>query len=230
MTREFAENSGAGEDVGAPVEANGDAGETLTYTLEGTDAASLEIAATTGQIQTRSGVTYDFETKSSYSVTVTVADANTPVQTATTAVTIKVTDVNDSPALPISETGHRSMNENVGAGTSVGAPVSATDQDNDSLTYSLTGADAYSFDFVPTSGQIRTKVGVTYNHESKPSYSLTVNVSDSKDANDEADTAIDDSISVTVEIVDLNEAPRLTGPVSETFEENATGEVARYEA
>ena len=40
---------------------------TLTYSLEGTDAGSFDIVASSGQIKTKSGVTYDHEAKSSYS-------------------------------------------------------------------------------------------------------------------------------------------------------------------
>ena len=59
-TRSVAENTAAGENVGAALTATDtDAGDTLTYTLEGTDAASFDIVSTSGQIRTRSGVTYD---------------------------------------------------------------------------------------------------------------------------------------------------------------------------
>ena len=49
-TRSVAENSPAGTDVGDPVTATDtDSGDTLTYTLEGTDAASFAIVSTSGQ-------------------------------------------------------------------------------------------------------------------------------------------------------------------------------------
>ena len=95
-TREVAENSAAGTNVGDPVTATG-SGDTLTYTLEGTDAASFEIVSTSGQIRTKSGVTYDYETKSSYALTVRAEDRNGGSDTI--AVTITVTDVEDSPAV-----------------------------------------------------------------------------------------------------------------------------------
>ena len=38
--------------------------------MEGTDAASFNFNASTRQITTKAGVTYDYETKSSYSVTI----------------------------------------------------------------------------------------------------------------------------------------------------------------
>ena len=97
-TREVAENSAAGTDVGAPVTAtDADSGDMLTYTLEGTDAASFFVHPMTGQIRTRSGVTYDYETKSTYALIVRAEDGNGGSDTI--AVTITVTDVDESPAV-----------------------------------------------------------------------------------------------------------------------------------
>ena len=158
-TREVPENSAAGVDVGAPVQASDDAGDTLTYTLAGTDAASFAIDSATGQIQTTSGVTYDHEAKSSYTVTVTATDGSTSPQSATTSVGISVANLNDAPAFPATETGLRTVDENVPAGTAIGAAVVATDQDRDTLSYTLTGSDAERFvidqEHRPDPGKVR---------------------------------------------------------------------------
>ena len=96
--RTVPENSPTGTSVGDPVTATDDDGDALTYTLEGTDAASFDIDASTGQIRTKSGVTYDHEAKSSYSVTVKADDGNGG--TDTIAVTINVADVDEPPSAP----------------------------------------------------------------------------------------------------------------------------------
>ena len=99
-TREVAENSAAGTNVGAviPEATDADSGDTLTYSMEGTDAASFDFDASTRQITTITGVTYNFEaTKNSYSVTVKASDGTA---SATIAVTIDVTDVNEKSAKP----------------------------------------------------------------------------------------------------------------------------------
>ena len=55
--------------------------------------------------------------------------------------------VNDAPVFPPSPTAARSVPEDAEADDDAGAPVTATDVDeNDTLTYSLSGADASSFD------------------------------------------------------------------------------------
>ena len=99
-TREVAENSAAGTNVGAviPEATDADSGDTLTYSMEGTDAASFAFDASTRQITTIAGVTYNYEaTKNSYSVTVKASDGTA---SATIAVTIDVTDVNEKSAKP----------------------------------------------------------------------------------------------------------------------------------
>ena len=298
-TRGVAENSAAGVDVGAAVTAtDADPGDTLTYTLEGTDVASFDIVSTSGQIRTKTGVTYDHEEQSSYSVTVRASDGTA---SATIDVEITVTDEDEQPDKPakptvsatsgttdsldvtwtepgrnggpeltgytveyregtsgdwenvthsgtgttttitgltantehqvrvqalngetpsawsdpsvavptnaaannapvFSETAPtRGVAENSAAGVDVGTAVTATDADpGDTLTYTLEGTDVASFDIVSTSGQIRTKTGVTYDHEEQSSYSVTVTVSDGT-----ASATIDVAITVT----DVDEQP-----------------------
>ena len=56
-----------GTDIGGPVRAtDADAGDTLTYNLEGTDAASFVIAASNGQIRTLAAL--DASRKATYAV------------------------------------------------------------------------------------------------------------------------------------------------------------------
>ena len=57
------------------------------------------------------------------------------------------------------------MAENSPSGQSVGAPVTADDADSRTLRYEFNGRDKGLFDFNTSNGQIRTKRGVTYNHE-----------------------------------------------------------------
>ena len=299
VSRSVAENTAAGQNVGAAVTAtDADTGDTLTYTLGGTDAASFDIVSSSGQIRTKTGVSYDHEAKASYSVIVTASDGTaTATATATATVTISVTDVDEPPAAPAAPgvgavsgsntslavswtappnagkpaiatydvqyrqgtsgnftdgpqdaTGtsatimsltagtlyqvqvratnadgdsgwspsgsattnsatnnapvfdpsavSRSVAENTAPGQNVGNPVSATDADTgDTLAYTLGGTDAASFDIVSSSGQIRTKAGVTYDHEAKASYSVTVTASDG--------TATTDA-TVTISVTDVD--------------------------
>ena len=86
--RSVAENTAAGMDIGAAVAATDVDNDMLTYTLGGDDAVSFAIDAATGQLMTMAAL--DFETKRSYSVTVTASDGE---EEATVMVTVMVTDV-----------------------------------------------------------------------------------------------------------------------------------------
>ena len=95
--RSVAENTAAGENIGAPVEAtDADAGDTLMYTLGGTDMASFDIDSASGQLMTKAALDYeapaDADTDNAYEVTVTASDGNA-ADDATIAVTITVTDM-----------------------------------------------------------------------------------------------------------------------------------------
>ena len=68
-----AENTAAGTDIGGPVEATDPDGDTLTYTLGDTaDDAHFAIDSGSGQLQTKGAL--DYESQSSYTVTVTATD------------------------------------------------------------------------------------------------------------------------------------------------------------
>ena len=90
-TRSVVETATAGTNVGAPVAATDPNGDTLTYTLSGTDAASFDVNSS-GQLSVASGTTFDYETKTSYAVTVTATEAHDPSDSASIAVTVTVTD------------------------------------------------------------------------------------------------------------------------------------------
>ena len=94
-TRSIQENTTSGTNIGSPVSAtDSDSGDTLTYSLGGTDAESFSIVSTTGQLQTNAAL--DYETKNSYEVTVSVSDGNEGSDSIT--VTISVTnDTSDDP-------------------------------------------------------------------------------------------------------------------------------------
>ena len=99
-------------------------------------------------------------TNNVYVVTVRAYDGT---KTSTMDVTITVTDVNEMPEFPSPETRDRSVAENTAAGKDIGAPFEATDPDTrDTLTYTLGGTDAASFDIDPSSGQLQTKEDLDY--------------------------------------------------------------------
>ena len=86
---------GTASDIGTPVSATDpDTGDTLEYRLLGADRAKFTFDTSSGQIKTRAGESYDYEARTSYSVTVAVNDGTVTVSS---AVTINVTDQNEPP-------------------------------------------------------------------------------------------------------------------------------------
>ena len=88
-------------------------------------------------------------------------------------------------------------------GVNIGAPVTASDGDNDRLAYSLGGVDAASFDIDESFGQLRTRADLSL--DNRDSYTVTVSVSDGKNDQGNPDAASDATIEVTITIT--------TGPV-----------------
>ena len=93
----------------------------------------------------------------------------------------------------------------------------ATDPNGDILTYTLGGADKDSFKIAPATGQITVGADTKLDYESnKKTYMVTVTATDPS----RAMTTID----VTINVVDVNEAPEFTAPsegdVDQTVQEN----------
>ena len=190
-TRSVAENTPAGINIGGPVSATDADGDILTYSLGGTDAASFGVVSTTGQLQTRAPL--DYETKNAYTVTVTVSDGDL-TDLITVGITVSDVEENQAPVFTAGSGTTRSIPENTPAGVNIGSPVSAVDEDDDILTYSLGGIDAASFGVVSTSGQLKTRAPLDY--ETKNSYLVTVMVSDG---------SLTDEISVGINVTDVDE-------------------------
>ena len=162
--------------------------------------------------------------------TVTYTD---PQGSGKTASAVSSSAVGASNAEPAFSAGSatRTLPENSGAGVDVvGGTITATDGDSDTLTYSLASSgDHASFEIDSSTGQLKTKTGATHNFNfeaTKNSYSVTVNVRDSKDAAGNADTAVDDTIAVTINLTNVNEAPEITNLLdTPNAPENSSGTI-----
>ena len=232
-TRSVAENSARNTNIGSPVTATSlPAVGNYRYTLKGTDAASFSIVSGTGQLKTK--VELNHETKSSYTVTVAIEqkriiDAITNAfewnEKDSITVTIAVTDV--AWGFPVDSV-TRTIDENSPSNTSIGAEVPAEIGGN-IYTFELSGTDAGSFQLasgfsntVTYRSQLRTKNALNY--ENKNQYTVTLALKSGRTESVPGggtrivyDTARG-SITVTINVLNVNEAPEFPATIDTTLE------------
>ena len=168
-------------------------GVTLSTTAASAAATKVELTLTTALTATATNLTVAL---GAFAVQDTAGNPNLALSA--TAVT-NAFIANEPPEFS-SPTATREVPENTAANTNIGTALpAATDADNDPLTYTLEGADAASFDFDPATRQLSTKSGVTYDYETKPSYSVTLKADD--------DNGGSDTIAVTITVTDVEEPP-----------------------
>ena len=199
----IAENLQTGVNVIRIKASDEDSGDSLTYSLSGTNSSHFAISSSTGLVTTAQLL--DKETVGSYSLNVTVTDGTLSV---TESLSITVSDVNDAPAFneaPYATT----VVENDAAATVY--KVSATDDDGDSLTFTITGTGSVDFSLNPTTGVVTLADALDY--ESTSVYYLTIRASDSNGG------VATTSLNVTV--VDQNDSPQfLSTPYTVNIGEN----------
>ena len=187
----------------------------MTYALSGANATDFSIL-NTGQITVGHGTMLDFETKKTYTVTVTATDPSG--ETATIEVTINVTDVYEAPVLSGDATVSHAENE-----TEV-ATYTAMDAENASLTWSLSGDDAGDFN-ISSSGELTFASVPDYENPADADtdnvYMVTVEADDGTNM---------DTHDVTVTVTDVNEPPAITGDAEHDYAENGAGDVATFTA
>ena len=205
-TLSVAEVTASGTDIGSPLTATDADDDTLTYSLGGTDASSYAIDSRTGQLETSAEL--DYSTKNAYEVTVTASDGNDGSDSIT--VTINVTEVsttaNNAPVFGDGESTTRSVASDASQGTDIGNPITATDADDDTLTYRLNISDLSfgellalnaRFSLDGNTGQLTT-ASSTLQLSAGTSVDLTITVSDGNGGSD--------SITVTINVTEASSA------------------------
>ena len=124
------------------------------------------------------------------------------------------TGANGRPVFTDGSSATRALDENTTGVQDVGDPVSATDPENTTLTYSLEGTDADAFTINSRSGQLRTKSDQTYDHETTPRYVVSVKATDGHSG--------EGAILVLINLNDVNEPPAFTSDATFETVENGT--------
>ena len=172
--------------------------------LSGSGSADFSIHPVSGAVS--SSQPLDYESLSSYLLTVTAFDTNDGL--AQTTLNVTVVNQNDDPAF-VNAPFSAQVDENLVSGSTV-LKLTASDQDaSDSLTYSIAGTNSGHFT-VSSTGLITTTQVLDY--ESINTYSLNISVSDGT-------TTVTEALTITVR--DTNDEPVLNNaPYSTTVPEN----------
>ena len=192
------ENAAVGTVVGNIVAADPDPGDSLSFAVTGGSGQSaFAVDSATGEVSVIDSGLLDREATDSLTLEVQVTDITGLTDTAT--ITISLNDLNDN-APEVDDQDFR-LDENAGNGTVVGT-VLADDADattlNNELSFALAGGTG-AFAIDADSGEITVADSAQLDFEATPSFDLTVVVTDGG--------GLTDTASVTVDLVDINEAP-----------------------
>ena len=212
-TREVPEDAIQGDNVGDPITATDlNAGDTLTYTLE--DPSGLfAINGATGQITV--AITdppiaqpFDYETGDrDYSMEVSVTETGVNGLSDKIEVKVLVVNVNEKPTV----TGDTVLTfaENT-ATTRVLDRYTATDPENDTISWSVEGTDANAFT-IDSSGNLR--------FSGEQDFETRVELSIVVVGTDDGEPPLKDELPVAVTLTDVDEPPEISGSESLTFPE-----------
>ena len=197
--------------TGAPtISGTAQVGKTLTANTSGISDAdgltnvsySYQWLADNNEISGATSSTYTLRASDKgkvIKVQVSFTDDEGYEESLTSAATAAVTNVqgptNTDPEFDRT-TASRSLVEGTAAGDNIGVPLTATDANGDTLTYTLRGTDAASFDIDDETGQIMTTAASAV--LATGTYHVTVRVDDGKGGTD--------TIAVTIAVTELSPA------------------------
>lgn len=220
------ENSGSGQTV-YTISATDDVAAT-SYAIGGTDAALLSVVSSTGVVTLTADP--DYETKNSYSFTVTASDAENNTSPAT-SVTFSITNVDDIVPTITSGTSGTNLAENSGAGQTI-YTITANANDGGTIqSYTIAGTDASDLNVNATTGVVTLTADPDY--ETKNSYSFTVTATDEEGTSDPTTVTMSVTLIATDTlivcdgaddlVIDLDTVHSLTGSWTYTIDSNISG-------
>ena len=189
-------------------------GDTLVYSLSGTDAALFTIDATTGEVSFRAAPDFeapgDDDGDNVYDIIVTASDGTTDTEQ---AVAITVTNENDNiPVFTSPATANARENQ------TAAYMAAATDADGDTLVYSLSGTDAALFTIDANTGEVSFIEAPDFEAPGDDGgdnvYDIIVTASDGTNSTDH-------NVAITV-TNDNDNVPVFTSPATANAQENQT--------
>jgi hypothetical protein len=172
----------------------------VTFTVSGD-----ELAITSAGVLTFVSAP-DYETKSSYTATVTASDGT---NTTTQDITVNVTNLNDNAPLFTDRTANPNYSSEENSQGQFLGTLTASDADGDSFTFSIDNTTTFKID---SSNRLYFRNGTDY-ESGNTSYTPTITVSDGLNST---------SLKLNISILDVNEPITFTSPTSYTIDENIT--------
>jgi len=174
---EVSESTPNGTAVGITALAtDGDATDSVTYSLDDDAGGRFEINSTTGVVTVKDNTLLDYETQTSHNVTVraTSTDGSSGIQ----AFTINLMDDNSESGIgPVTDDdiAANEVPESAANGTAVGITALATDGDaTDAVSYSLDDDAGGRFEVDSATGVVTVKDNTLLDHETQTSHNVTV--------------------------------------------------------
>lgn len=210
------ENRPNGASIAVIAATDPDSGDSKMFTIiGGNDGDALAVNPTTGQLTVNNSNYLDFEARTSITATIEVADGNGLTDSA--VVTVDINNVNEAPVVPSGQS--LNIAENSSDGTAVGV-INATDDDlasvpGEALTFAITdGNTNTTFAINSSTGQLTVNDNALLDHETMPSFTLEIRVTDTNWDGDGANQTVQN---VLVNVTDQNEKPTINSGQSFTI-------------
>lgn len=216
------ENSPNATLVGNVVANDPDAGQALTYAItagNGVAPGAFTIDAT-GALRVNDSAQIDFETTSTFTLTVQVTDDGFPTLSDTATITVNVRDIDEPPTITLANTTNTLPEDTDTSSRIKVADIIVTDDVSGTSTLSLSGADAALFEISGT--ELFLIAGAALDFETNPSLDVTVNVDDPA-----LGGSPDNSASLSIAVTDVNEPPTIALLNTVTFLAESTDTSAR---
>ena len=170
------ENSQTGDHVGFVVASDAE-NDTLVYSIVGGNVAgTFAINSVNGRITVADPSLLNFETNPSFQLTVRVTEVTGAALFDEATVTINLLDLNDPPVITPNQS--FTILENSATGTSVGTVI-ATDEDGDTISYSIIGGNTgNAFAINASTGEITVQTPAAVDFETNPLFNLVIQVTD----------------------------------------------------
>ena len=214
------ENSAEAALVGDAVEAVDADNDVLVYTISGDDADAFDVIAATGQITVGPGTSLDFETRTSYMVTLTVSDPSGASDTID--VNIEVTNVDEPPTIDLTVPGPQREDAAYQENNTSPVATYTVGGQTEGFEWSLSGIDADNFS-ISSSGVLTFNSPPDYENptdqDRNNEYLVSVNATDT-----EGKTG---TTAVTVTVTDVDDTSEATAG---RYDQDDDGTIDREEA